>query len=157
MTDELTTTLDYIDNIIVEGNPFAEPANEYYALLCLHAGLAFLYRQAEKCDQIALKKIDPKKQIFIFGNSGLLPEPSVRLLACAFQWYSVSACQYVGTVGTIAYLQDNNRLGVKILFRYKDLLCPRQVVGNQVIPKLCNRGVLLKSINDYGNDTGLTR
>jgi len=109
MTDELTTTLDYIDNIIVEGNPFAEPANEYYALLCLHAGLAFLYRQAEKCDQIALKKIDPKKQIFIFGNSGLLPEPSVRLLACAFQWYSVSACQYVGTVGTIAYLQDNNR------------------------------------------------
>ena len=26
-----------------------------------------------------------------------------------FHWYSISACQYVRTVGAIAYLQDNSR------------------------------------------------
>jgi hypothetical protein len=109
MTDELTTTLDYIDNITVKGNPFAEPANEYYALLYLKTGLDFLYRQAEKCDQIALKQLDPKKQYFSFGNSPLLTGIPYKLLTCAFHWYSISACQYVRTVGAISYLQDNSR------------------------------------------------
>ncbi len=109
MADELNTKLDHIDNIIVDGNPFAEPANEYYALLCLRTGLEFLYRQAKKCDQIALKQLDPNKQYFSFGNSPLLTGIPYQLLTCAFHWYSVSACQYVGTVGTIAYLQDNSR------------------------------------------------
>ena len=105
MADELNTTLDYIDKIIVDGNPFTEPTNEYYALLCLRSGLDFLYHQAKKCDQIALQKLDPKKQ---YGGyvEGLLPEPTMRLIACAFQWYSVSACQYVKTVGVISYRQD---------------------------------------------------
>ena len=108
MTDELTT-LDHIDRITVPGNPFAEPANEYYALLCLRTGLEFLYRQAEKCDQIALKQLDPKKQYFSFGNSPLLTGIPYQLLTCAFHWYSISACQYVRTVGAIAYLQDKSR------------------------------------------------
>lgn len=108
MTDELTT-LDHIDRITVLGNPFAEPANEYYALLCLRTGLEFLYRQAEKCDQIALKQLDPNKQYFSFGNSPLLTGIPYQLLTCAFNWYSISACQYVRTVGTIACLQDNSR------------------------------------------------
>jgi len=109
MTNEVTTIMDYIDNIAVKGNPFAEPTNEYYALLCLRTGLDFLYRQAEKCEQAAIKQIDPKKRFVGIGNLGLLPEPTMRLLACAFQWYSVSACQYVGTVGTIAHFQDNSQ------------------------------------------------
>ena len=109
MTDEFNTTLDHIDNIIVDGNPFAEPANEYYALLCLRTGLEFLYRQAVKCDQIALKQLDPDKKYLSFGNSPLLTGIPYQLLTCAFHWYSVSACQYVRTVGTIAYRQDNSR------------------------------------------------
>lgn len=109
MTDELTT-LDHIDRITVPGNPFAEPANEYYALLCLRTGLEFLYRQAEKCDQIALKQLDPNKEFCSLGNSPLLTGIPYPLLTCAFHWCSVSACQYVRIVGTIAYLQDNSRL-----------------------------------------------
>jgi hypothetical protein len=109
MTDEFTT-LDYIDKITVSGNPFAEPANEYYALLCLRTGLEFLNRQVERYDQIALKQLNPNKQYLIFGNSPLLTGIPYQLLTCAFHWYSISACQYVRTVGAIAYLQDNSRL-----------------------------------------------
>ena len=106
MKDETKTTLDYINDITVSGNPFTEPTNEYYALLCLRNGLDFLFRQAVKCDQIAQKQLDPKKKTFIFGN---IPGIPYELLTCTFHWYSVSACQYVGTVGTIAYLQDDSR------------------------------------------------
>jgi hypothetical protein len=35
MTDEPTTTLDYTDNIVVPGDVFREPTNEYWALQCL--------------------------------------------------------------------------------------------------------------------------
>ena len=107
MTNEFTT-LDHIDNIAVPGNPFAAPTNEYYALLCIRAGLEFLYRQAEECDQIALKQLDPNKQYFSFGNDPHLTGIPKQLLVCAFHWYSISACQYVRTVGAIAYLQDNS-------------------------------------------------
>jgi len=120
MTDEMTT-LDYIDKIIVLGNPFAEPANEYYALLYLRTGLEFLYGQAKKCDQLALKQLDPKRQYFSFGNSPLLTGIPYELLTCAFHWYSVSACQYVRTVGAIAWLQDNSR---PIPTKYVDSVIP---------------------------------
>lgn len=102
-------TLDYIENIEVEGDPFSEPANEYYALLCLKSGMNYLYRFAKKCDEVCLSQLDPKKQIFFFGNFPEIKGIPNQLLSCAFQWYSVSACQYVRTVGTIAYIQDNHR------------------------------------------------
>jgi len=108
MTDEINTTLDYIDNIIVKGDPFAEPANEYYALLCLRSGLDLLYRQAVKCDKIALERLDPSKIFMIYGNDPRLIGIPIQLLTIFFHWYSVSACQYVRTVGAIAYRQDNS-------------------------------------------------
>ena len=110
MADKIITTLDYMDNIQVDGNPFAEPANEYYALLCLRTGLDFLCRQAVKCDQIALSQLDPNKEYFSFGNSPLLTGIPNKLLTCVCHWYSISACQYVRTIGAIAYRQDNSRM-----------------------------------------------
>jgi hypothetical protein len=107
MTNKFTT-LDHIDGITVPGNPFAEPANEYYALLWLRTGLRFLYIQVAKYDQIARAQLDPSKQYFCFGNSPLLKGIPYDLLNCAFHWYSISACQYVNTVGAIACLQDKS-------------------------------------------------
>jgi hypothetical protein len=110
MVDKETTILDYIDNITVEGKPFAEPANEYYALICLRTGLVNLYRFAKKCDEVCLSQLDPKKQHFFSGNIPEVTGIPFPLLTCVFQWYAVSACQYVKTIGTIAYRQDNKRL-----------------------------------------------
>lgn len=109
MVDGIKTTLDYIDNIIVDGNPFAKPANEYFALISLRSGLRHLYHFVKKCDILAMQQIDPKEVNILFGNFPLLKGIPYPLLNCAFHWYSISACQYVRTIGAIAHLHDTSR------------------------------------------------
>ncbi len=100
------TILDYIDSIKVPGKVFEEPANEYWALICLHQGLEFLYQQAARCDQVVLKSLNPKIRVLMSGSCPELAGVSQSLLTCAFHWYAVSACQYVRTVGAIARRYD---------------------------------------------------
>lgn len=110
MTDCDFTVLDHIDNIKVPGRVFAEPANEYWALTCLHQGLAFLYRQAAQYDRLVTNKLNPDgkgKLWTVIGTPPALDDIPKGLLTCAFHWYAISACQYVRTVGAIAYRQDN--------------------------------------------------
>ena len=112
MTDAPSTILDHIDNIVVPGEVFWEPINEYWALICLRDGLEFLYHQAARCDELVKKQINPQDKLR-FEGLGNLPEfnqiPKM-LLTCAFHWYAISACQYVRTVGAIAHRQDNTKL-----------------------------------------------
>jgi hypothetical protein len=109
--EEQITILDYIDNITVPGDVFSEPANEFWALICLRQGLDFLYQQVVRLDEITKSRLNPegKMKYISWGNvpgTEDLPKP---LLTCSFHWYAVSACQYVRTVGAIAYKQDNTR------------------------------------------------
>src|SRR5262249_48641402 len=103
--------LDYIDGISVPGDVFSEAPNEYGALLYLRAGLIFLARQASKCDQLARERLNPTgtAEVLSFGNSPRLRDIPLGLLSCCFHWYAVSACQYVRTVGAIAYQLDPTR------------------------------------------------
>ncbi len=103
------TTLDYIENIKVDGDVFTKPVNEYWALVLLKEGLNFLYSQAVKCDEIVLARSNPKVKVLAMGNSSLLTGVPKGLLTCAFHWYAVSVCQYVRIVGTIAYRQNQSR------------------------------------------------
>jgi len=103
------TALDYIDEIRVPGDVFSEPANEYWALVSLRDGLNFLYRQAAQCNEAVSQRLDPKVQHMITGNNPILAGIPQGLLTCAFHWYAISACQYVRTVGAIAYHHDNAR------------------------------------------------
>jgi hypothetical protein len=109
MTTELTeTVLDYIDNIVVPGNVFDKPANEYWALTYLRAGMEFLYRQAARCDEQAT----PKSSLNVFMLGGFLHRAAgipVELLTCSFHWYAMSAYQYALLVGAIAYRHDDSR------------------------------------------------
>lgn len=109
--DTTFTILDHQENIRVPGNVFHEPANEYWALICLNHGMEFLYQQAQRCDQAVKQQVNPNGNLRFFG-SGSFPAfnqiPS-SLLTCAFHWYAISACQYVKTVGAIAYRQDPKR------------------------------------------------
>jgi hypothetical protein len=111
-TDASITILDHIDNITVPGNPFHAPANEYWALICLREGMEFLYRQALRYDQVVKQRVNPegKMQYFGMGNDPSFDGVPRALLTCAFHWYSISACQYVRTVGAIAYKLDTSRL-----------------------------------------------
>jgi hypothetical protein len=105
------TILDHEDGIQVPGNVFAEPVNEYWALMCLRQGLEYLYHQVSQYDQMVQQRVDPdgKRQVSILFNHPVFAGVPMRLITCAFHWYAVSACQYVRTVGAIAYRQDNNR------------------------------------------------
>lgn len=105
------TVLDHIDKINVLGSVFEEPANEYWALVCLREGMEFLYRQALRFDQTLKQRINPAGNVRFFnmGNLPDFPQLPMKLLTCAFHWYSVSACQYVRTVGAIAFQQDHTR------------------------------------------------
>ncbi len=108
---EKVTVLDHIDGIEVPGDVFAESANEYWALLCLRDGLRFLAAQAARIDEAVRQRVNPegKLKIIMVGNDPAFAGIPRGLLTCAFHWYAVSACQYVKTVGAIAYRQDNTR------------------------------------------------
>lgn len=109
--NSVNTILDHIDNISVPGNVFNEPTNEYWALLCLRDGMEYLYHQARECDQVVNTKAqsDAHTESFNFGNFPGSESVHKTLLTCGFHWYSISACQYVKTVGAIAHSQDSDR------------------------------------------------
>jgi hypothetical protein len=110
-TGATVTILDHIDNITVPGNVFAEPANEYWALVWLHQGMEFLYHQVRRCDEAARQQVNPDGNVRFMGSGNCpafqhLPQ---ALLTCSFHWYAISACQYIRTVGAIAWRHDNTR------------------------------------------------
>jgi len=105
------TVLDYIDKIVVPGDVFARPANEYWALTYLHTGMEFLYRQALKCDEQVTRQANPEGNLRCFAGGTILHSTGipVALLTCSFHWYAMSAYQYALLVGAIAYRQDDAR------------------------------------------------
>ena len=121
------TVLDHVDNIKVQGDVFTSPANEYWALLCLRDGLHFLYRQADQLDKVARKRMNPegKLRIHCSGSDPSLDGLPRTLLTSAFQWYAVSACQYVRTVGMIAKKLGDDRWTP---YQYVDRVIPEVLV-----------------------------
>jgi hypothetical protein len=119
--DELTdfTVLDHKDRIIVPGSPFKKPVNEYVLLFELRDGLEFLNSIVEQYESRLgasrtpsedLKPKDVGEPVLRSFMTTKIPVEIPRgLVTCAFHWYSVSACQYVRTIGTIAYHRDQNR------------------------------------------------
>jgi hypothetical protein len=124
MSEETTTTLDFIDGIIVPGEPFKEPANEYWALVSLWEGMRFLHAQVARSEGITCERINSGEvKLFSFADErfraeevhfgGRLPDGlndiPMALLTSAFQWYAISVCQFVRLIGAIAKRQDNGR------------------------------------------------
>lgn len=107
----MNTIIDHIENIVVPGNGFENPSNEYWALVCLKQGMDFLYQQASKLDDATIQILNPNNDLQIVGTGNIPGTENIpkELLTCSFHWYAISACQYVRTVGAIAYLNDNTR------------------------------------------------
>ena len=105
------TILDYIDKMEVPGHPFQNPTNEYWALICLRDGMEHLYKQTLQVDEFVRSRlgIDANYRCFIMGNDPALNAIPKSLLTSYFHWYAISACQYVRTVGAIAFQLDSNR------------------------------------------------
>ena len=125
MTTKQFTILDYAENIRVAGRVFENPANEYWALLSLRKGMFFLNSLVSGCEQTARMRLNPegKLKVEALGNLPQLANFPMELVTCAFQWYAISACQYVRTVGAIARRQDSSRL-------------PGHDYANKIIPEV---------------------
>ena len=67
-----TTTLDYLEDLVVPGNVFTQPSNEYWALLCLKEGMVFLSKQVAACEDIIRRRINPGGGLRVF-SAGNLP------------------------------------------------------------------------------------
>lgn len=124
MSEKEFTVLDHIEGITVPGKVFEEPANEFWQLLRLWQGMEFLYRPAKKLDGATAPQSDPDKKFKMFASANALIDGlTSALLTCSFDWYSISATQYVRTVGAIAYRQNNS--------------CPTPIeYVDQVIPEI---------------------
>ncbi len=105
-----STILDYIKGIRVPGDVFKNPSNEYWALICLKHGLDFIYQQVSRIDSITQARLNPEGELkyCAYGNIPGTEDLPKALLTCSFHWYAISACQYVRTVGAIAYMNDNS-------------------------------------------------
>ncbi|MFQ6029242.1 MAG: hypothetical protein ACE5Q6_17330 [Dehalococcoidia bacterium] len=121
------TVLDHIDDIQVPGNVFANPVNEYWALVCLRQGLNYLYRQVSHYDNVLRQQVTSggKELVALVGNSSAFADVPMALLSCTFHWYAISACQYVRSVGAIAYRQDSSR---PMPARYTENVIPEVLV-----------------------------
>ena len=117
MSEEESTILDHINNIVVPGDVFRSPENEFWTLVYLRHGLenlnSLMLKWEAKAAELAKSGRRPRlpgwegedvEEYHLVGGPG-----PTTLLHCLFDWYSVTACNYVGTVGALAYEQDGTR------------------------------------------------
>lgn len=80
-----------------------------WSLHYLASGLWFLNEQVSKIETLIASKTPDGKRVFHFGNSPNLAGIPQDLVACAFHWYAVTACNYVKMVGWLANNGDSNK------------------------------------------------
>jgi len=137
MSDSRDTVLDHVENITVPDNVFAEPANEFWALVCFWHGMELLYHQAKKFDALAASRLGagPGYRVVGMGNLPQLSDMPKSLLTVSFHWYAISACQYARVVGAIARDQKKFRWA-KSLDYVKEVIPEVLVFRNKVAAHL---------------------
>ena len=108
--------IDHIDNVELRDEDAEQYFNEFHTLKYLWTGLSFLNYQVQKMETEVNNRLDENYQVFMLGNHPQLKGIPQDFIACAFHWYSVTACNYVKLVGWIInggatveahkYLQD---------------------------------------------------
>lgn len=101
--------IDYIDNLELQHADTERYYNELRSLNYLSVGLSFLNAQIQQIESEVSAKL-PENQIFeMYGNAPELEGVPQDLVACAFHWYSVTACNYVRLVGWLVSAGDSQK------------------------------------------------
>jgi hypothetical protein len=98
--------LDYVDSLTLDASAAEQYANELRSLAYLSQGLVFLDGQVRRIEQVVTESLDPAKRFTILGNHPVLNQVPQGLVASAFHWYAVSACNYVQLTGWLAKSED---------------------------------------------------
>ena len=94
--------IDYVDNLELSDEAAEQYFNELRSLDYLSTGLNFLNAQVQRIESEFRGSLDSDGMVRMFGNAPQLEGMSQNLVACAFHWYSVTACNYVKLVGWLA-------------------------------------------------------
>ena len=91
--------LDYIDGLELHDEDLGRYSNELGSLGYLSTGLSYLNAQVRNAETEVLSRVPQNESVFVFGKGPPLGGAPQELVACAFHWYSVTACNYVRLVG----------------------------------------------------------
>ncbi len=101
--------IDHIANLKLSDEQEKEYFNEVHSLAYLAMGLRFLYEQVQRVEAEVIKRLPENKQVVMFGNAPEMQGINQNLVACAFHWYAVTACNYVKMVGWLANNGDSSK------------------------------------------------
>lgn len=99
--------IDYIANLKLSDEEEVGHFNELSCLSYLATGLRYLYEQVQSVEAEVNKRFPRNKEVFVFGSAPGMEGVNQALVACAFHWYAVTACNYVKMVG---WLTNNGEL-----------------------------------------------
>ena len=94
--------IDHVDGLDLDEPQVEIRGNELRSLAYLHAGLSYLYGQVSRAEDQVRQRLPADKRFSLYGNAPELADINQGLLACAFHWYAVTACNYVRMVGWLA-------------------------------------------------------
>ena len=101
--------LDHIDDLGLQDDEAEQHRNELRTLDYLSVGLGFLNAQVQQIESGITSKLPKDRLIYSFGNDPRLEGVPQELVACAFHWYSVTACNYVRLVGWLVNDGDSQK------------------------------------------------
>ncbi len=101
--------IDYIANLKLSDEKEKEYFNELRSLSYLATGLRFIYEKVQRVEDEVIERLPKNKQVSIFGNAPEMQGINQDLVACAFHWYAVTACNYVKMVGWLANNGDSSK------------------------------------------------
>ena len=91
--------IDHVDNLELQDEEAEQYHNELGSLNRLSIGLHYLNYQVQKIEAEARDRLNAKdKVVHSYGNDPRLAGIPQDLVACAFDWYSVTACTFVRLV-----------------------------------------------------------
>lgn len=129
--DNVDLIIDHIDGHILDNNK-GRSSNELYSLDYLSQGLWFLYDWVSHIEA-PINEQNRGKRVLYYGNGPDLAGVPQAIVACAFNWYAVTICNYVKLVGWLAYNGDSEKAG-----EYLRKVVPQvQIWRNKVAAHFC--------------------
>ena len=101
--------IDYADNLGLPDEDTEQYFNELRSLEYLSTGLNFLNAQVQRIEAEISGRMGKDKVVQMYGIAPALEGVPQDLVACAFHWYSVTACNYVKLVGWLVNGGDTSR------------------------------------------------
>lgn len=117
--------IDYIANLKLSDEQEKWHFNELRSLAYLATGLRFLYEQVQRVEAEVIKRLPKDKQVIIFGNAPEMQGINQDLVAWAFHWYAVTACNYVKMIGWLANNSDSSKAR-----KYMQRVYPKSIYGD---------------------------